>query len=357
MAPPGPLSFGDYFMGPISSSNMHRVPYVFGDPGATEQAFMHTLADVPELEFILCLHEGVAVAMADAYARATRGPAVVLLHTGVGLGNAAGMLLNARAGQSPLVVYVGQVPARARLLEPHLFADLVGLATPVSKWAYQGRRGRGCGARAAPRHEGRRRSAPRPGSWLSPPISSTTRRRPCSRRRNAEPVRGDPEALSAAAAILRAATRPLLIVGDGVAAADAQTEVGLLAEALGAPIYQGYASDVNVAWDHPLLPGSVPIVPDAACAPCSIGPTRCWWWARRCFACSSRTRLACSPPATGDPARPGPLGARQERRIGAPYPDRPPVRAARPAGAPVSRTPGGRRAADCRAGGGEHPAA
>ena len=35
---------------------------------------MDMLQEYPGLEFIMCLHEGVAVSMADAYARATRKP-------------------------------------------------------------------------------------------------------------------------------------------------------------------------------------------------------------------------------------------------------------------------------------------
>src|SRR5438046_6577963 len=84
----------------------HR--YLFGNPGTTEQAFMDALQDYPQLEFILCLHESVAVCMADAYARATRRPAFVQLHIAPGLGNAMGMLFNAQAAHTSLVVYVGQ---------------------------------------------------------------------------------------------------------------------------------------------------------------------------------------------------------------------------------------------------------
>ena len=109
--------------------------YLFGNPGTTEQAFMDQLQDYPRLEFILCLHEGVAVSMADMYARATRRPAFVELHIAPGLGNAAGMLFNAQAAHSPLVVYVGQSAAEALFQEPLLSGDLVAMARPVAKWA------------------------------------------------------------------------------------------------------------------------------------------------------------------------------------------------------------------------------
>ncbi len=50
------------------------VRHIFGNPGTTEQGFMDILQEYPQIEFVLALHEGVAVSMADAYARATRRP-------------------------------------------------------------------------------------------------------------------------------------------------------------------------------------------------------------------------------------------------------------------------------------------
>ena len=48
------------------------VRHIFGNPGTTEQGFMDILQEYPQVEFMLALHEGVAVCMADAYARLTR---------------------------------------------------------------------------------------------------------------------------------------------------------------------------------------------------------------------------------------------------------------------------------------------
>ena len=113
------------------------VRHIFGNPGTTEQGFMDALQDYPQLQFMLALHEGVAVSMADAYARLTRRPAFVELHIAPGLGNGLGMMHNAKVGQSPLVVYAGQSESRALFQEPHLSGPLVEMARPVCKWAYQ----------------------------------------------------------------------------------------------------------------------------------------------------------------------------------------------------------------------------
>jgi benzoylformate decarboxylase len=111
--------------------------YIFGNPGTTEQPFMDILQDYPQLEFILCLHEGVAVSMADAFARATGRPAFVELHIAPGLGNGIGMIFNAMSSHSPLVVYAGQSASAALFQEPLLSGDLVSMARPVTKWAFE----------------------------------------------------------------------------------------------------------------------------------------------------------------------------------------------------------------------------
>ena len=84
------------------------VRHIFGNPGTTEQPFMDVLQDYPQLQFVLALHEGVVVCMADAYARLTRRPAFAEVHIAPGLGNALGMIHNATVGKTPLVVYAGQ---------------------------------------------------------------------------------------------------------------------------------------------------------------------------------------------------------------------------------------------------------
>src|SRR5437762_2788090 len=114
-----------------------QVRCVFGNPGTTEQPFMDALQDYPSIQFILALHEGVAVAAADAYARLTHQPAFVELHVTPGLGNGLGMLHNAKVGQSPLVVFAGQSESQALFQEPHLSGPLVDIARPFCKWSYQ----------------------------------------------------------------------------------------------------------------------------------------------------------------------------------------------------------------------------
>src|SRR6266511_4157850 len=112
---------------------------MFGNPGTVEQGFLDALGDYPDFRYILTLQETIAVAMADGYARATQRPALVQLHTGVGLGNGIGMLYQAKRGYAPIVVVAAEAGIRYDdhdgRVAAQMAADLVAMAEPVTKWA------------------------------------------------------------------------------------------------------------------------------------------------------------------------------------------------------------------------------
>src|SRR3979409_1894865 len=117
----------------IRALGVHKV---FGNPGSTAMPF---LADFPEdLDYVLGLHEGAVVGMADVYAQLTGDPTLVNLPPGVGLGNAMGAIINAASGHSPLVITAGQ-QVRATLTMQPLLAnpDPTMLPRPAVKWAFE----------------------------------------------------------------------------------------------------------------------------------------------------------------------------------------------------------------------------
>lgn len=84
----------------------HGMTTVFGNPGSNELPF---LAGLPaHFRYVLGLHEGVVLGMADGHAQATGRPAFVSLHAASGTGNAMGALTNAAVSRTPLVVTAGQ---------------------------------------------------------------------------------------------------------------------------------------------------------------------------------------------------------------------------------------------------------
>lgn len=237
------------------------VQYIFGNPGTTELGFVDMLQDYPQLQYIMCLHEGVALGAAQMYANASGNTGVVNLHVAPGLGNALGMLYNAAIGKMPLVVTAGQQDTRMLVREPILAYDLVSMAKPLVKWAVQIQHVEEIPV-IVPRAFKVAQDAPRgpvfialPGDVIDQQADLTLPGAGAAYRRN----RPDPAGLAAAAALLASARRPVIICGDGVAASQAQAELVHVAEQLGAPVWNtvlvGALSFPNT---HPQYRGELP---------------------------------------------------------------------------------------------------
>jgi benzoylformate decarboxylase len=122
------------FLSILSASG---VKHLFGNPGTTELPVNDALANQPKLEYVFGLHEIPVVSMADGFAQASGSISVANVHIGCGLGNAMGMLYNAFVAGSPVLLTAGQQDRRLQLEEPVLAADLVSVARPWTKWAYE----------------------------------------------------------------------------------------------------------------------------------------------------------------------------------------------------------------------------
>ena len=109
---------------------------VFGNPGSTELRF---LRDWPtDFRYVMGLHEGPVVAMADAFAQLTRNAAFVNLHSAGGVGNAMGAIFTAARNYAPLVIVAGQQTRGMLPSDPFLAAeDATTLPRPYVKWALE----------------------------------------------------------------------------------------------------------------------------------------------------------------------------------------------------------------------------
>ena len=87
------------------------VEYIFGNPGTAEGPILDELENYPNFKYLLATQEGVAMGMADAYARSTGRPAFVSLHIDSGLANGVSLLTNAYEGGTPLVLTSAKPPA------------------------------------------------------------------------------------------------------------------------------------------------------------------------------------------------------------------------------------------------------
>jgi len=240
--------------------------YVFGNPGTTEQGFMDALQEYPNIEYNLALQEGVAIGVADGYARASGRPSFVQLHIMPGLGNAMGMLYNSYRTHTPMVIYAGQHPQRGASQEPILAGDLVRLAEPLTKWAVE----------AQDAHEIPvllRRAfkvamePPRGPVFLSVPTNvmdeeADVEITPSSRTDTR--VHPNREVVERIAQLLAEARSPLIICGDGVAESGGQTELVQLTETIGAPVYWAFSAELPFPSQHPLYAGLLNVVSASA---------------------------------------------------------------------------------------------
>jgi len=236
------------------------VHHIFGNPGSTEVPFLDALANYPDLNYVLVTHESAAVAMADGYARASGEPGVVSVHTFPGTANALGSLYNARKEGTPLVVLAGQQHSRLLIGEAFLSADVVQMASPFVKWAWQVTSA-GDVPVALRRAFKVAMDPPRGPVFLSLPRDLLEEEieadvPPVARQRLSGRLRPDPAAVAQAARVLAEARSPIIVAGQGVADAGAQQEVAAVAEMLGAPIYyEPFVTSVNSPADHPLVLG------------------------------------------------------------------------------------------------------
>jgi thiamine pyrophosphate-dependent acetolactate synthase large subunit-like protein len=235
------------------------IHYMFGNPGTVEEGFLDALREYPDFKYINTLQETVAVAIADGYARATKRPAVVQLHSGVGLGNGIGMLYQAMRGHAPLVVINGDAGAKYDAMDAQMAADLVSMARPVTKWATRvidpssvlRVLRRAIKMAAAPPMAPVFVSLPMdildaPNEEEIVPTSFLMTR-----------VAPEPEQVAAAASMLMGARKPMIILGDGVATSEAQSELAQVAELLGAEVWGADSSEVNLSEKHFLYKGAL----------------------------------------------------------------------------------------------------
>jgi benzoylformate decarboxylase len=237
----------------------HGTRYLFGNPGTTEQQLMDVLQDYPQLEYIMGLHESVAVGMADGYARSAGRPAVANVHIAAGLGNALSMLYDAYRGGTPLILTAGQSDTRLLMYEPTLTANLVEMARQFTKWSYEV-------LHAADVPQAVRRAfkvAAQPPTrpvFLSLPMDMMDDEADVEIRPLGEVatrVRPDPAAIDRAAEMFLQAESPALLLGDRVASSGAVAEVTRFAELVGARVYTLNATEVVFPTGHPLYLGSL----------------------------------------------------------------------------------------------------
>jgi benzoylformate decarboxylase len=233
---------------------------IFANPGSTE---IPLLTDLPgDLRFVLGLHESSVVGMATGWAIGLREPALALLHTTAGLGNAVGALATARVNRAPLVVVVGQQDRRHLPLEPFLAGRLQGLAGDYPVRVEQPLRAQDVpGAVSRAWHEAT--------TWRGPAIvivpmddwdaiagADHEGAAPDRVTRGRAPT---DEALDRIVELVDRAESPAIAVGAGADDAGTWAALVSLATALNCPVWQeSFGARAGFPQDHPHFAGHLP---------------------------------------------------------------------------------------------------
>ena len=238
----------------------HGVERIFGNPGTTESPLLDSLPDYPQIEYIVHLHEGVAVGAANFYAQASGKTAFANLHVAPGLGNAIGMIYSAWKNNTPMVVTAGQQDTRMRLSDPVLGHDLTAIAAPVTKWSVQVERADEIGP-ILQRAFKIANEAPAGPVFVALPIDVLEQETsiPPGRPGNSfTQIQPDPQGIAAMVALLLSSANPAIVAGDDVARAGAQGTLVRLAERIGAPVwFEGLRGRNAFPTDHPSARGTL----------------------------------------------------------------------------------------------------
>lgn len=235
----------------------HGVTDLFGIPGIHTLGLYDGIARRPELRHITTRHEQGAGFAADGYARVSGRPGVACVTTGPGAFNALAAVAEAWADSSRVLVLAGQIAThelgrRSGVL--HETPDQAAGYRPVTAFAGEPRTAAAIPAAVSEAFRamasGRHRPAyvELPNDLLRAPVFGFA---PVV---HPGPMRVVPaeEDIRRAAAILRQARRPLVLLGAGVTVSRAGDELRRLAERLGAPVLPTGPAMGTLPDDHPL---------------------------------------------------------------------------------------------------------
>ena len=252
------LNGGHLFIRCLKQEGVKRVFTIVGD---TILPLVDAAAD-EGIEFIDTRHEGAAMHMADGYARITGEPAVAMFTGGPGFSNAISGLPAIYTSESPVIFVAGCAELPEKGMTTFQEVDQVSMAAPVTKgsWLIHDRK-------RIPEYVAtafRTAMSGRPGPvHLTLPIDIQDQ--PISEEelppylpqeyRNMGRAQGDPALIQEAAALLRQAQRPVIIVGNPARYTATQEQLEALVEATGIPSFTVEQARGMIDDEHPLCFG------------------------------------------------------------------------------------------------------
>lgn len=246
----------------MRSLHNEGVKTIFGYPGGAimpvfDALYGYTRGEKKMFDHILVRHEQAAAHAAEGYARVSGDVGVCLVTSGPGATNTLTGVADAMMDSTPIVVIAGQVGVGALGTDAFQEVDLVGVAQPITKWAYQIRRPEDV-AWAVSRAFYIARSG-RPGPVVLD-FPKNAQNHTCEwdpikvenvRSYNPYP-KIDSCAIEEAAKLINGAQKPFALVGQGVELGNAQNELVEFLEKADIPAGRTLLGLSALPSDHPL---------------------------------------------------------------------------------------------------------
>jgi len=237
------------------------VRQVFGLPGGANLPMYDEFARC-DIRHILVRHEQSAAHMADGFGRVSRKPGVCFATSGPGATNILTGIATAQADSAPMVAVTGQVPVHMIGRDAFQESDIIGMANPVVKYAFQPRT-------ASEIPESVRKGffiaeTGRPGPVLIDIPKDVQQNEDDMVFPNEFQIKGyhpwtDPDVANVerAIAILLNTERPVILAGGGTIISSAFAELQALAELLMIPVVTTFKGKGAFPENHPLSLGPI----------------------------------------------------------------------------------------------------
>ena len=215
-----------------------------------------------DIRHILVRHEQSAAHMADGFGRVSRKPGVCFATSGPGATNILTGIATAQADSAPMVAVTGQVPVSMIGRDAFQESDIIGMANPVVKYAFQPRA-------ASEIPESVRKGffiaeTGRPGPVLIDIPKDVQQNEDDMVFPNEFQIKGyhpwtDPDVANVerAIAILLNTERPVILAGGGTIISSAFAELQALAELLMIPVVTTFKGKGAFPENHPLSLGPI----------------------------------------------------------------------------------------------------
>lgn len=238
------------------------VDTIFGYPGGAIMPIYDALYDYDQhITHILTRHEQGAAHAAEGYAKVTGKAGVCFATSGPGATNLITGIADAMIDSVPLVCITGQVASPLLGTDAFQESDVVGISMPVTKWNYQV-----TSADEIPEAIAKAfyiAQSGRPGPVLLDIAKDAQFQKmesfsykKCTKIRSYMPEQPvDPFQVEAAAKLIDAAKKPLVLFGQGVIIAQAEEELKAFLEKTGIPAAWTLLGLSALPSDHPLNVG------------------------------------------------------------------------------------------------------